>query len=164
VTAGPSAFATTYLPGLLAIGFGLGLTATPLSTTVMLSVPTHRLGLASGLNSTLTRVAGVFAVAILGPLMLALFSHALHVRTSGLDLPPEAASALHHEAVKLGLAQVPPGLDAETTVAVSRAIKWAFVDAFRWTVLAAAGLCGIGALVAARGIPSGTKQRSDGKL
>ena len=153
ITAGASEFWASFLPGLVLVGIGLGLTATPLSTTVMLSVPAARLGLASGLNSSLTRLAGVFAIAVLGPLMLALFGHALAARTAGLGLPVSAMAQLQSEAAKLALARAPVELNAEAAAHVTTAIRWAFVDAFRWMVGAAGVLCWVGAAVAWRLLP-----------
>ena len=153
VTAGPSEFWTSFLPGLILVGVGLGLTATPLSTTVMISVPSQRLGLASGINSSLTRLAGVFAIAVFGPVMLALFSRSLEARAVQLDLPAAALAQLKHEAAKLAVAEIPSGLSVESALTVRQAIKWAFVDAFRWTMGIAAGVCWLGALIGARLLP-----------
>ncbi len=167
VTAGPKEFWFTYLPGFLLVGAGLGVTAAPLSTTVMDSVPAQRLGLASGINSSLTRVAGVFAIAILGPIVLAWFGQALAQRTADLHLPAAVATQLQHEAAKLADAQVPAGLTAEETLAVKAAIKASFVDAFRIAVALAAGLSWLGALIAARTVtalpvPPGTRPAGTG--
>jgi EmrB/QacA subfamily drug resistance transporter len=153
ITAGPVDFWTTYLPGFLLVGVGLGFTATPLSTTVMDAVPPTQLGLASGINSSLTRLAGVFAIAVLGPVMLAVFGQSLEKRVSNLALPPAAVAHLELEAAKLGVAQPPAGLGAETTAAVKAAIRGAFVDGFRVVVVGAAVLCWLGAGVAAWLLP-----------
>ena len=149
VTAGPGEFSSSFLPGLLVVGVGLGLTATPVSTTLMTSVASQQLGLASGINSSLTRLAGVFAIAALGPLMLALFSQVLAVRVGELGLPAAAVAQVTEDAAKLGATPLPAGLDAPLAESVQAAIRWAFVDAFRWIVGIAAGLCGIAAGVAA---------------
>jgi hypothetical protein len=138
-----------FLPGLLVVGVGLGLTATPVSTTLMTSVASDQLGLASGINSSLTRLAGVFAIAVLGPLMLALFAHGLTARVGQLGLPAAAVEQVTRDAAKLGATPLPAGLDAPAAAAVQAAIQRAFVDAFRWMVGIAAGLCWIAAIVAA---------------
>jgi EmrB/QacA subfamily drug resistance transporter len=67
-TAGPSEYATRFLPSFLALGAGLGLCIAPLSTLVVASVGRERFALASGINSTLSRLAGVLGVALLGAL------------------------------------------------------------------------------------------------
>lgn len=152
LTAGPGEFWTTYLPGFLLVGAGLGLTATPLSTAVMEAVPAERLGLASGINSSVTRLAGVFAIAILGPVMLAVFNHALEARGIALGLSEAALAHLRQEAAKLAVAQPPSDLAPATAQAVAAAIREAFVAGFRVVVTTAAGLCVLGAGVAAWGL------------
>jgi len=152
LTAGPGEFWTTFLPGFLLVGVGLGLTATPLSTAVMDAVPSARLGLASGVNSSVTRLAGVFAIAVLGPVMLAAFGASLETKVAGLGLSADALAHLKLEAAKLAVAQPPPGLSAEATLGVQQAIRGAFVEGFRLVVTVAAGLCWLGAAIAAWGL------------
>ncbi|HRE83190.1 MAG TPA: MFS transporter [Opitutaceae bacterium] len=154
VTEGPAAFWSSYFPGILVIGLGLALTATPVSATLMTSVASQHLGLASGINSSLTRLAGVLAVAALGPLMLTLFGGGLLGRVAELPvtMPAAAVEQLAHEASKLGATPVPEGLDENGAEAVRGAIRWAFVDAFRWIVGIAGALCWMAAGVAALGL------------
>jgi len=123
----------------------------------MLSVDAERLGLASGINSSVTRLAGVFAIAVLGPLMIAGFRHSLEAAVGDMALPAAVLDHLRLESARLADAQVPAGLDSATAAAVAAAIKWAFVDAFRWTVGIAGALCWLGAGVAAWLLP-GRKQ------
>ncbi len=156
LTAGPREFWTTYLPGFVLVGVGLGLTATPLSTAVMDAVPSDRLGLASGINSSTTRLAGVFAIAVLGPVMLAVFSRALEARVADLGLTDTALAVLRLEAAKLAVARPPEGLAPATAQAVEAAIREAFVAGFRVVVSLAAACCVGAALLATllRGRPA----------
>jgi len=68
LTAGPSDYATRVLPSFLVLGAGLGLCIPPLSTLVITSVGRERFALASGINSTLSRLASVVAVVLFGAL------------------------------------------------------------------------------------------------
>ena len=152
LTRGPKDFALAYLPGLLLVGGGLGLTAAPLSTTVMTSMRSHQLGLASGINSTLSRLAGVLAIALLGPLALAAFGHALETKTAGLALPNDLRVQLRRDAVNLAETRPPNGLNSEQAKEVEIAVRLAFVETFRVIAKLAALLSGLAALVAFLGL------------
>jgi EmrB/QacA subfamily drug resistance transporter len=152
ITDGPGAFWTTYLPGLLVLGAGLGMTAVPLSITIMASVSGDRQALAAAINSTAARLAGVVAIALLGPVALLTFQLSLDARVTPLNLPAAIQSQLVAESPRLAEARVPETLDSATTAAVGTAIQMAFIDMFRVVSLLAAGLSGLGAIIAARWI------------
>ncbi len=65
------------LPGLLVFGIGLSATVAPLTATVLDSVDEHHVGIASGVNNGVSRVAGLLAIAVLGAVISANFSSAL---------------------------------------------------------------------------------------
>jgi EmrB/QacA subfamily drug resistance transporter len=131
LTGGPKEFAHTYLPGLLFVGGGLGVTAAPLSTAIMDSMRSDQLGLASGINSTLSRLAGVLAIAVLGPIAMVHFSHALESKTASVQLTSSARVQLRRDSIKLAETRPPVEIGPEVAGAVARAIKTVFVDTFR---------------------------------
>lgn len=152
ITSGPGDFVRSFLPGLLVVGAGLGLTATPLNTAVISSVPPGHLGLASGINSTLTRLAGVLAIAILGPVALLTFERSLEKQTAAIELNAVDRVRLKAEAVKMAEAQPPANLRETEKSEVKKSIQRSFVAAFRQVGQVASLLCWLGAVVAFIGL------------
>jgi hypothetical protein len=149
LTAGPAAYATTFLPGILVLGLGMAITIAPLTTAVMLSVDARQAGLASGINNAASRTAGVLGLAILGAAALLAFRQALAARTEALGLPAAARAELALQAARLGEAQPPATLSHEQQAEVSAAIRLALADTFRAVAVACALLAWLGALAAA---------------
>jgi EmrB/QacA subfamily drug resistance transporter len=59
-------YITYLLPRVILFGIGLVITVAPLTTTVMSSVPNEDSGIASAINNAVSRVGGLFVVALLG--------------------------------------------------------------------------------------------------
>ena len=68
---------TGVFPGIVTLGLGMALVIAPLTTTVMTSLDSEHAGLASGMNNAVARVAGLFGVAMLGPITHAHTAHDL---------------------------------------------------------------------------------------
>ncbi|MGF1504289.1 MAG: MFS transporter [Anaerolineae bacterium] len=149
LTEGPAQFWTTFLPGLLVFGIGMGITVAPLTTSVLGSVPTHNAGTASGVNNAISRATDVLTTAVLGAVLLLGFTAALRTEISGLDLSQEAQQTLIANSADLGATQIPESVAAELTGDVELAIKQAFVDVFRTTLFLCAGLAFVSAAMAA---------------
>lgn len=65
-TIGPgSDYVSGVLPGVVVFGLGLSLTVAPLTTAVLAAVPQEHMGVGSGVNNAVARVAGLLAVALL---------------------------------------------------------------------------------------------------
>ncbi len=148
VPAAGGAYWTTFFPGIVVLGFGMGITVAPLTTTVMGSVDAHHAGVASGINNAVSRAAGLLAVAALGAVLVARFDRALDAALDSLDASTAARSVVDAQRSKLAgidLAAVDPALRAMA----HRAIDAAYVSAFRTVMLACTGLALAGALLAA---------------
>ena len=142
----PSQYWTQFLLPLTLLGIGMGLTIAPLSTTVMNSVVSSRSGLASGINSTLSRLSSVLAVAILGGIALLVFRDSLTARTGHMAKSDQ--QAVMAESHKLGAAEPPTNLAFDARSDVERSLRLAFVDSFRVVCYVSSGLAGLSALIA----------------
>jgi EmrB/QacA subfamily drug resistance transporter len=74
-------------PAIGVLAIGTTITVPPLTSTVMGSVGEAHAGIASGVNNAVARIAGLFAVAALGAVLFASFSHQLG------GMPPAQANA-----------------------------------------------------------------------
>ena len=75
-------YLTDVLPAMLLFGLGLSMTVAPLTTTVLDSVEERHVGVASGVNNAVARVAQVLAIAVLGAVVSAQFASSLDDRTA----------------------------------------------------------------------------------
>ena len=86
VTNGPAEYWETFFPGILLLGIGMGIVVAPLTAAVMSSVPSGHTGIASGINNTMARIAGLVAIAVLGSFIIISFRNNLKSLTSNLNL------------------------------------------------------------------------------
>ncbi|MGN6815622.1 MAG: MFS transporter [Solirubrobacterales bacterium] len=87
-------YATDVLPAVLVFGLGLSATVAPLTATVLDSVPEHHVGIASGINNGVSRVAGLLAIAVLGAVISAHFGSVLDTNLGDRPLSPKAAQTV----------------------------------------------------------------------
>ena len=85
-------YVTEVLPAILVFGLGLSATVAPLTATVLDSVEERHVGIASGINNGVSRVAGLLAIAILGAVISARFA-AIAGDVAGGPLTSQAAAA-----------------------------------------------------------------------
>jgi len=139
---------TGVFPAMVVLGLGMAISVAPLTTTVMGSVDERHAGIASGINNTVSRAAGLLAIAVLGVVMLGLFGRGLERRMAQLDLPPEARQAVVDQRGELAALKIPPSLAGPARAEVRSAVSAAFLDGFRGVMLTAAGLAVLASLSA----------------
>lgn len=134
-----SSYAAGFLPGIIFIGIGMTLSVAPLTTVVMNSVSDRQAGLASGVNNTAARLAGVFAIAVLTAVAVASFSGNVEERLRAEGIPDALTGQLVDRAAALAELSAPEGSSPQITARVDAAVDQAYVRTFRWLVL----LCGM---------------------
>jgi EmrB/QacA subfamily drug resistance transporter len=142
-----------FFPAFLVLGFGFAISVAPLTTVVMDAVDQERAGTASGINNAVARVAGVLAIAILGIVMVKLFSSSLDRSLGAGQIAPGIFDYIRSNEIKLAGMDVPSGLDADTAALVRASISHAFVFGFRTIMLICAGLSVASSATAALMIP-----------
>jgi MFS family permease len=129
-----SDFWTFGVASFLVFSLGLAMLVAPITSTALKSAPAQYAGIASGVNSTVSRVGSLTAVAVIGLVVTLVFT--------GQVTDPDA--------VPIAQGQTDP------------ALRESSVDAFRAGMLVAAGLALAGAVVAALGI-SDSEARGEGR-
>jgi hypothetical protein len=137
---------TTVFPAVCLLGLGMTITVAPLTTAVMGAVDTSHSGVASGVNNSVSRVAGLLAIAVFGVFLARTFDARVRVTLDQLHLPAASRAAVDKELPKMAGADVKSAaLDPTERAGVQSAIDDAFIAGFRVVVLGSAAL----ALVAA---------------
>src|SRR5437879_10535314 len=124
----------------------------------MNSVASTRAGIASGVNNAVARTAGLLAIAVLGIVMLHVFSGALDQRLAEYKLPSSSSRSLQAQRTKLAAIAVPEDQDPATQQLIRRAINESFISGFRAIMALGAVLALASAITAVTLIP--TKYRT----
>jgi len=126
----------------------MGITVAPLTTAVMGAISEDNSGIASGINNTVARAAGVLAIALLGAMALLYFKKSIENEVNVMDISYEMKNEIMYESSKFAAAEVPEGLSEENKVIVRRHLNNSFIGAFNRVVYIASILCLLGSVMA----------------
>lgn len=140
------------LPGLLVFGIGLSATVAPLTATVLDSVDEHRVGIASGVNNGVSRVAGLLAIAVLGAVISASFGAKLDDQLGAAPLSGPAVAAVGEAKEKPLAVPEAAGVPRADADRVMQAAEDASTSSFRLGTAIAGILMILGGIVAGLGV------------
>ncbi len=145
-------YLTDVLPGVIVFGLGLSATVAPLTATALNSVAENRVGVASGINNAVSRVAGVLAIAIFGALIAGKFGSTVDGKVSGSNLSAQAdreiSKAKDNPLQRPDTDRLPPAEAAEVESATVAGAE----DGFHLAMMAAGTLMIVGGVVAGIGL------------
>ncbi|TFH19535.1 MAG: DHA2 family efflux MFS transporter permease subunit [Bacteroidia bacterium] len=147
ITSGPGAYWTSFFISFLLLGTGMGITVALLTTAVMGAVSEDHAGIASGINNTIARSAGVLAVALLGAMVLYTFTKSIEGGIEVMDISKDIKNEIVIESSNFAAARVPDGLSVEKKVLVKELLNDSFVGAFNRIVYVASLLTLLGGLM-----------------
>jgi EmrB/QacA subfamily drug resistance transporter len=151
-------YVTEVLPAILVFGLGLSATVAPLTATALNSVPEHQVGVASGINNGVSRIAGLLAIAILGALISGSFSSTIDDNLSGARLSPQAQAAVDKAKDKpLGAADT-ADLAATEAATVDDAVTDASAQSFHLGISAGGILMIVGGIIAGIGLRNPSRE------
>lgn len=125
---------TTFFPAVLVLGLGMAVSVAPLTTTVMNSVDQRRVGIASGINNAVSRIAALLAVAVFGAMLNGIFQGALSRKLDALAITPAVRADIVRQRSKLAAIDI-------KDIRAQQAVKESFVSGYRavlWVAVALA--------------------------
>lgn len=136
--------------GLAVLGFGMGLVMAPATESIMASVPLAKAGVGSAMNDTTREVGGALGVAVLGSVFSSAYATEVAPALGGL---PAGLAGQARDSI--GAATIIAGqIGGQAGQALAAASKIAFVDSLSSTLLIAAGIAAVGAVVTLLLLPS----------
>lgn len=126
------------LPGMLAMGLGMGLTMTPSTEAITTALPRERQGVASALNDVTREFGTALGVALLGAVLTAGYRGAIDSRLDGV--PGDAADTAREGVANALAAADGAGPQAQ---ALTRAAQESFVDGWQQAMWAGAAVMAI---------------------
>jgi EmrB/QacA subfamily drug resistance transporter len=149
-------YMTDVLPRLALMAVGMGLVMAPATESIMGSLPRAKAGVGSAMNDTTRQVGGALGVAVVGSVMLSVYSGRVGDAIKNAHLPVSAdivSQARQNLSIALGVAtdkHVPAAVSSRLVTEINEA----FVSGMHRGVLFAAVATLIGAIVVFRYLPA----------
>jgi EmrB/QacA subfamily drug resistance transporter len=147
-----ASYVTDILPGLLLFGLGLSATVAPLTATALNSVAENHVGVASGINNGVSRIAGLLAIAVLGAVISGSFGSTIDDKLAGTQLSPQGRQAVSDAKERPLSVPDTGGLASEEADRIETAATEASESGFHLGLGLAGGLMIVGGVIAGFGI------------
>jgi EmrB/QacA subfamily drug resistance transporter len=123
-------YTAALLPGMLGLGVGITIALAPLTNVVMVSVPQDKSSLASAVNNSISRLAGLVALSGLILVLSKSFDQSLlmRLRTSGLS--EAVQTTLYSERALMTAMEIPSKLTPQQKNAAQDAIEDSYTSAY----------------------------------
>ena len=143
----------TVLVPMVVLGLGMAVTVAPLTTAVLNAVPTHRTGVASGINNAVASVGSLLVIAVLGSVAVGAMSRSLERRLETPPAPLEVRRAVAAARGGFVIPEFPASLPDEERRRARMIVAASIEETVRLTLWIAAALALAGALTAAATLP-----------
>lgn len=138
-------YSASLLPGMLILGVGITIALSPLANVVMSSVPDEDTALASAVNNSISRIAGLVVLAIAAIVLSQGFNNSLLRQLNASQLPAEMREDIYSNHSLMTEVHVPTDFGDGAERQGREIVEGAFTDGYKAVMNAAA----IGMLLAA---------------
>lgn len=128
-----TSYVRDFLPGLVLFGLGMASVIASITKSALAVEPRFS-GAASGVNNAAARVAALMAIAVLGAVLVSLFSARLPGALDRASLPLPAQQEILAQADKVGGIEIPEAFSGEARIKTREAVSASFVWGFRWVM------------------------------
>lgn len=147
-----------FFPAMLVLGFGMTATIAPLTTAVMNAANVKHSGIASGINNSVGRIAGVLSIAVLGLFMFTTFNQNIKRELETANLPAHITKSIEEQTTKLAAMPIPKGLDGNIESRVKEIVRNSYLASFNIIMYIIAGLAILSSMIAYMTISPKTKK------
>jgi MFS family permease len=140
------------LAGMVVLAAGMGLVMAPATESIMGSLPRSKAGVGSAMNDTTRQMGGALGVAIIGSVLASSYRPGVASRLTGLNAPSDVVTAARDSVG--GAVDAAASLAEPLRTNVIAAARIEFVHAFSGSLLLAAGVLLVAAVVAFTLLPA----------